>query len=86
MVWVQLTVQTNQHIEHGCHISETGGEMSRCPVKHLLGLADDSQQREGRFDHHAIISGAFETEFEGVWHTAFTSEAHICQHNPVFLD
>src|SRR5579859_2389025 len=54
-------------------------KMMSSPMKHLLGMADNGQQRKGRFNHEAVIPGAFQTQLQIVRHTSFTAKTEIGQ-------
>src|SRR5260221_567592 len=47
----------------------------------LLGLADDGQHREGGFNHHAVIPGAFLADFDVIGHAMSTAETPIGEHD-----
>src|SRR6266566_171099 len=86
-VRVQLMKEREQDIEHSHHRSQTSLDVGPEAMMDALEVADDGDHRQRRFDTHALIPGAFGTQFAVVRNALGTAEAIVSQHNalPVHL-
>src|SRR5947209_9114611 len=84
---MQMMKECEQDIEHGDERSQACLNVRPEPMMDALETADDGYHRQSRFDTHALIPGAFGTQFAVVGNTLGTAEAIISQHNalPVHL-
>src|SRR5215469_2673499 len=69
-----------QHIEHRDDPSQSGLNVLSRPMMHMLEIADDRHQRQGRLHHHPLIPGAFGAEFAILWNSMRTAKTQIRQH------
>ena len=79
--------EREQNVEHGDYRSQASLDRGRQAMMDALEIANNGYHRQRCFDTHALIPGAFGTQFAVVGNTLGTAEAIISQHNalPVHL-
>ena len=69
--------ERQQDIEHCGNGSQAGLNVGSEAVANTLQIADHGNHRQGRFDVHAVIPGAFGTQFEIVGHAVGIAKAKV---------
>src|SRR5216684_2147978 len=78
---MQLMKEREQDIEHCNNRGQTCLNVVTDPVMDALEIANDGHHRQGGFDTHALIPGAFGTQLAVVGNTLDTAEAIVGQDN-----
>src|SRR5512135_2447607 len=84
-IGMQTMKERKQDVEHSNERSQASLDVGAQAVSNALEVTDDRDHRQSRLDRHALIPGAFGTQFEVRWNALLAAKAQVAQDNRLTL-